>query len=275
MKRLGWLALALATLSVAVPTVPIGRAGATAPVSITQAGQMALGNPDGATAKAGETERWLIVRPQYALSYSGIKLSPNWVSWTLDGTDIGHFPRSVFWPERALPQGIEQVKPSDYNGVGYDRGHLCPSDDRTASAADNLACFTMANITPQIAELNRGPWERLEAFTRDLAKAGNTCYVLAGPEFPAAPKTIGRRLKIAVPSACWKVIVVEPRGHAIDASARVIAVQMPNTPGVSTSRWQAFLCTPAEIERATGFNLFSALPPAVAAGIRTRKDAGL
>jgi hypothetical protein len=76
-----------------------------------------------------------------------------------------HYPAT-----RRLPSGHTavfgryRVRPTDYAGAGFDRGHLCPSADRTSSAADNSATFLMSNMIPQAPNLNRNTWENLESY---------------------------------------------------------------------------------------------------------------
>jgi hypothetical protein len=57
--------------------------------------------------------------------------------------------RSKFAPDPDLPEGFFQVRPNDYRGSGFDRGHMCPSGDRTATKEDNEATFYVTNMVPQ------------------------------------------------------------------------------------------------------------------------------
>ncbi len=230
---------------------------------------MALGNPDGATSEPSRTTNFLVVRKQYALSYNDDRRYPNWVAWKLDADDIGDTPRGQFHPDDDLP--FRPVTPGDYTGSGFDRGHNCPSKDRTASKEDNDAVFSMANMTPQLHAMNAGPWERLESFTRTLAQRGNTCYVVCG-HIGEQGKTRGG---VAIPLEGWKVVVAVPRGKPIDASARVIAVQIPNDdPRIEHDAWEKYIVTPAELEQSIQLPVFSALPPDVAIALRNKRDAG-
>jgi endonuclease G len=57
----------------------------------------------------------------------------------------GSAPRQDdFRADGSLPSGWYQVKPPDYSGYGFDRGHNCPSADRTGSVVDNPATFLMS-----------------------------------------------------------------------------------------------------------------------------------
>jgi endonuclease G, mitochondrial len=129
----------------------------------TETDNLVLGNPDGASKSETTPDHFLVARTQYALSYNDSLRYPNWVSWRLIASDIGDIPRGNFSPDPDLP--FRAVTPGDYTGSGYDRGHNCPSKDRTASKDDNDTVFYMSNMTPQRHEMNAGPWERLETYS--------------------------------------------------------------------------------------------------------------
>jgi endonuclease G len=92
---------------------------------------------------------------QLALSYNRETESANWVSWHLDSTWVrGEGRSNDFRADTQLPVPL-QVKPRDYVGTGFDKGHLCPSGDRTDSSEDNSATFVMSNMVPQAPRNNR------------------------------------------------------------------------------------------------------------------------
>lgn len=155
---------------------------------------IAVGNPTNATNEPKNRTNFLIERPQYALSFNNTLAYPNWVSWHLQAKDVGGVDRGDFVPDRNLPTGFKRIVPRDYTGTGYDRGHLCPSKDRSATEEDNDATFLMSNIFPQAPGNNRGPWKDLEEYSRYLLKAGNELYIVAGPAIDRATskhKTVG------------------------------------------------------------------------------------
>src|SRR5262245_61594145 len=84
-----------------------------------------FGNVSGATTSS--TNNRLVTRSQFALSWNASKRTANWVAWRLRASDIGSVPRSDFHVDPVIPT----PSPSDYTNSGYDRGHLCPSGDRT------------------------------------------------------------------------------------------------------------------------------------------------
>ena len=182
--------------------------------------QMLLGNPDNATNSQSNPEHYLLKRGQFALSYNDKLHFPNWVAWHLNKKDIGSTERGKFVSDPDLPNSFAHIVTGDYNKSGYDRGHNCPSKDRSATRKDNDVAFYMSNITPQQHGMNAGPWELLESYSRQLTLAGNELYILCGHGFSAKThKNIGRSA-IAVPDSGWKIIVVIPVGCAPQGGCR-------------------------------------------------------
>ena len=237
-----------------------------------------LGIPDGATADATNHNKYLSKKVQYDLSYSDNNHIANWVAWHLDSQDIGSTSRTdAFAPDTTLPSTFTQISTNDYTGSGYDRGHQCPSGDRTDAVTNNKITFLMSNMAPQQHGLNAGPWELLETEERNQVAAGNECYIYSGPIFNSTTHTTIGSKKISVPSSCWKVLVILPNKTGDDkaritASTRVIAVKMPNISTVSGHQWREYRVSPATIEAATGLKFFTALPTAVADALRTKVD---
>ena len=262
-------------LMLALGAGPCSFAGADfAPTS-----QALLGLPDSASTSPSNRDHYLIQRIQYALSYNNTLRFPNWVAWHLNASDVGSTSRGVFAPDTTLPSGFTVVTPNDYTRSGYDRGHNCPSADRSNSRQNNDAVFLMTNMTPQAHGMNAGPWEQLESYCRDLTKQGNELYILCGHGFSAPThQTIGKA-GIAVPDFGWKVVVVisdQPGNDAgrITPQTRVIAVKMPNVNTVSKQAWSRYIVTAGEVEQATGLQFFRALPSATAQALRQKRDAG-
>ena len=241
-----------------------------------QSANLKMGNPSGASADPAARDNYLLDKPEYATSYNNGKGTPNWVSWRLAKADLGRAPRDSFYADPALPAGFLRVEPAEYDGSGFDRGHMCPHGDRTASAASSLATFAMTNIIPQSHDLNTMAWESLEDYCRDLAlNQGKTLYVVAGPAGP--PGGTGKRGlaattpdgKVVVPSRNWKVVMVLDEDVAsakdlTDGSAiHLIAIIAPNADGESANDWTQFLVTVNQVEALTGYTFFDAVAPAV------------
>lgn len=237
-----------------------------------------LGNPTNAKTSADVPDNYLIEKPQYTMSYNRTNVTPNWVAWHLAAEDLGGAERQDnFRPDPALPAGWTAAKPADYAGSGFDRGHLCPSADRTATDTDNSATFLMTNIVPQAPNLNRNTWESLESYSRDLVKAGNELYIYAGTYGTGGKGSEGsaNRLKdkINIPEACWKIVLILPAGDndfsRVAEATQVIAVWMPNTQSVTNS-WRSYRVSIDEIEQKTGYDFFADLPVSVQASLESK-----
>ena len=94
----------------------------------------------------------------------------------------------------------------------------------------------------------------------------------AGSKGPANSTPNG---KVAVPAQTWKVILVLPEGEELSragASARAIAVVMPNRQGIRERSWREFRVSVDEVERLTGYDFFSGAPAAAQAAFESKVD---
>lgn len=233
-----------------------------------------LGNPSNATADPGNADNYLMEKPQYVLSYNRSLGTANWVSWQLNSSWLGSTDRQDdFRPDESLPEGFYAVRATDYRGSGYDRGHLVPSGDRTASSADNSSTFVMTNMIPQSAANNREVWNELEQYSRQLVQEGKELYMIAGPEGRIKAIANGR---VTVPRYTWKIILVLDRPGSglggITENTRAIAVRMPNTQRVANTAWQDYRVSIDVLETATGYDFLSNLPLGIQEAIESRVD---
>ncbi|WP_035726275.1 DNA/RNA non-specific endonuclease [Eisenibacter elegans] len=245
----------------------------------TRDNNLALGNPSGANSSHSN---YLMTKSQFAMSYNRFRGTPNWVSWHLSAAWLGSTPRQDdFRTDTALPADWYRVRPTDYQGSGFDRGHVCPSADRTGSVADNSATFLMTNMFPQSPNNNRITWEQLESYCRTLVRNGYELYIIAGQRGTGGTGSNGYATTIAggnvtVPSITWKVIVVLPVGSndlsRINNNTRVIAVNMPNNQTVNSKHWSAYRCSVRSLEQLTGYNFLSNVPQAIQDVIENRVD---
>ena len=237
----------------------------------------ALGFPGAALGTIDSVTAYLSVKPQYVLSYDGARRVPNWVSWELNKAWLGAVARqNDFRPDDTFPDEIPQAQLSDYAGSGWDRGHLCPSEDRTATVDDNRSTFYLTNMVPQADSANGGPWAQLESYLRHLAATGKELSVVAGGVFAGPTKAIGADA-VAIPSATFKVVVVLERpGQGIadvTFQTRVISVVLPNEASVSRAAdWRSFRVRPRDVEMATGLRLFADVPHEVREVLVDRVD---
>lgn len=237
---------------------------------------LTMGNPSGATASIGNPTNYLMEKPQYALSYHRDNGRPNWTAWHLDTSWIGSTPRQDdFRADTTLPAGWYQVSGSSYSGSGYDRGHMCPSGDRTSSVANNSATFLMTNMIPQAPVNNQQMWANLESYCRTLASQGNELYIFSGGFGNSGFIDNGN---ISIPTTTWKVIMVLPAGtndvSRVTTGTRLIAISAPNNNSV-VSDWRTYRVSVDQVENLTGYNFFSNVSPSIQSVIESVVDTQL
>lgn len=243
-----------------------------------------FGNPSDALSDEKLESNYLMRKSQYTLSYNKDLLIPNWVAWHLSSADInGPAERGDdFRPDENLPSEWYGVKKSDYqyNKYGFDRGHVCPSADRTSTQEDNSMTFLMTNMVPQSPDNNRVIWMHFENYERKLVEQGNELYIIAGPSgkggtsgkgtFEEIPITLknGDILKMQVPAYTWKVLIAIPEGeddlNRISEDTTLIAINVPNKMGMGkTGDWEQFITSIDEIENQTGYDFFELIPDSI------------
>jgi endonuclease G len=254
------------------PTPTITPTPTPTPVPSTNE-HLTMGNPSGATTDVNNPFNYLMEKPQYALSYHRDNGRPNWTSWRLDSTWIGSTARQDdFRPDPALPSTWYHVTATDYSGSGYDRGHMCPSGDRTNSVANNSATFLMTNMIPQAPTNNQQTWANLESYSRTLATSGNELYIISGGNGTSGYIANGH---VAVPTYTWKVIMVLPNGtndvSRVTTSTRLIAVWIPNNNSV-VSDWKQYRVSVDYVESMTGYDFYSNVSTSIQSTIESKID---
>jgi endonuclease G len=227
---------------------------------------------------AATTANWndyLSVKSQYVLAYDSSRKNPHWVSWELNSSYLGSQARlDNFRPDDTLPSGMPQASLADFSGSGYDRGHMCPSGDRTASAAANSLTFYLSNMLPQAANNNQGPWEKLESYSRTLAGQGKELIIASGGF--GSLGTIGAG--VVVPDSTWKVIAVldsTSQGAAnVTSNTRIISIVIPNNNSevAKADDWKSYRVSARSIESVTGLNFLSDVAQSTQDTIETRVD---
>ncbi len=234
---------------------------------------LALGNPSNATGSQSNADNYLMVNNAYALSYNNSRGAANWVAWRIAVSDFGEAERQDnFRPDPNLPKNFTRITPTDYTGSGFDKGHLCPSADRSSSPEANSQTFYMTNMIPQTPDLNRNVWNDFETYSRDLVKKGRVdLYVVAG----CYGEKGKLKKKITIPTNCWKVIVAVPQGadfSVINENTHITAIDMPNTTFPAKTDWRKYRTTVRAIEQKTNLNLLSNLAPALQETLENRID---
>lgn len=207
--------------------------GDAAPVALPAAGSFAAcanlfpgGIPVDIAAVNPQWKPRALCSGHYAVVYSGLSKTPLLVVERLSRAQLADAldeqRTNVFYGDPRLPRA-ERAELKDYEGSGYDRGHIAPAGDMPDQTA-MAQSFVLSNIVPQDPVNNRkgGAWFKVESDTRKFARrASGYVYVFSGPLFQGKPKTIGSS-RVWVPTTLFKMVYDE-------ASGRSWAHLIPNT----------------------------------------------
>ena len=145
----------------------------------------------------------------------------------------------------------------EYDGFGYDRGHLAPSADFRWSQTALSESYYYSNMSPQLAAFNRGAWGDLEDAVRGYmySHSSTDLYVLTGPILKdGLPKIERGKNKVSIPERYWKVV--------LDLNnKKAIGFIMPNAD--ITKPLHSFALTINDVEKETGLDFFNKLPAAL------------
>ena len=242
---------------------------------------LTFGNPSNAVPDKNVPNNYLMMKPEYALSYNRDLGRPNWVSWHLTTEWFGTLTRvDTFRPDPAVPSDWYRVQATDFSGSGFDRGHMTPNADRDSTTPIMQSTFLMSNMVAQAPDNNQGPWANLENDLRTLATAGNELYIVSGPAGVGGTGSNGFAMIVAnghvtVPTSTWKAALVLPKGDndvsRVTASTQTIVVIMPNVQNIRNNDWHQYLTSVDAVENLTGYDLFSnirsAIQNAIEAGV--------
>lgn len=196
---------------------------------------------------------YLISHSYYTLSYSSTHRQAEFVYYYLPPAHIGGGQERTD-DFRADPKvKSNPVKGTDYQGSGYDRGHLCPAGDMTINRTAMSETFFMSNMSPMAASFNRGIWSRLEDWVRDAALENDGLHVVTGPILSTSCGTV--KDTITVPCAYYKIVFTG------GANPRMLGFVLSNA-GASGSL-QAFAVSVDQIEKMTGLDFFPQLEDAL------------
>lgn len=176
----------------------------------------------------------------------------------------------------------------DYEKSGFDRGHLINSADRSGSKIANSETFLMSNMAPQLPDLNRKIWLKLEDAVRVLARKPeyHEVYTICGPLFnsvlnptakkkgqkePTGTKKVDSTLthigenKVAVPHAFFKAVLAEKAKAHSKRQLEIWCFEMPNLQAQLNADKQAgktlkdYLVKTSDTERRAGLQIWDRL----------------
>jgi endonuclease G len=193
----------------------------------------------------------IISHTGYSLLYNEAHEQANWVAYELtkEETNKLYERTNKFMPDPLIKTGSAEDK--DYQGYGYDRGHLAPASDMGYSSITMSESFYYSNMSPQVPSFNRGIWKKLESLVRTWAIENNNIYVVTGPILTKGLETIGPD-KVSVPKYFYKVIL-----DYSEPGIKGIGFILPNEG--SKENLENFALSIDSVESVTGIDFFNLL----------------
>lgn len=212
--------------------------------------------------------------PEIWLRYEGFNVSfnpahhqPNYSSWELTGEEVdGAGERKSNFRADKDVYGCATL--ADYRNSGYDRGHMAPAADMKWSTQAMADCHYLTNICPQDRKVNGGIWNTLENKCRAWAERDSAIIIICGPVLSDyMPKTIGQS-QVSVPARFFKVVLAP-----FTNPPRAVGFIIPNYPVDATL--ESMSMSVDDVEAATDFDFFSALPDDIENFVESRNSYGL
>jgi endonuclease G, mitochondrial len=202
---------------------------------------------------------YVIERAGYSLSYDPRTRNPIYVYEKLSANSLaGRVSRENFqFKEDPRIPKIFRSTLIDYQGSGYDRGHLAPAADHKCSSESMSDTFYLSNMCPQVPQFNRGYWSQLEKHVRELTKDYKTVEVFSGPLYLPNDDKRGNRIvsysvigenDVAVPTHFFKVLFLEEGKGDLKMQAYIL----PNAEIASDTPLDKFIVPIEKVQKAAG-----------------------
>lgn len=217
----------------------------------------------------------------YALEWDNTKRHANWVAFTFDTTtSADNVKRTDAWSvDPKLPAEM-QVQESDHKNDGFDKGHLCASEDRVYLKEANEQTFYYSNISPQLNDFNGGFWGKLEARVQTWGRSTTTgtydkVYVTKGGTLNKLLKNFkGTTVNGGTPTtdangftihglACpeyYYMAVLSQKDDVFHAIAFLVPHKEGMTRNPSSDELKEYVVSVDKLEEETGIDFFCNLP---------------
>lgn len=219
-----------------------------------------------------------------AIEWNAAMRHSSWVAFSFDSTTSqDNVKRGDAWGwDPLIPVELGKVIEDDHKSDGYDKGHLCASEDRVYCKEANDQTFLYSNISPQIGSFNQKYWAKLEALIQKWGrstqngvydkvyvakggtinkllkdwtgkqKANDGLYPTADADGKSSPKS---KNGLVVPAYYYMAILAEK-----DGKFQAIGFLVPHSEDLpakpTTADLQAYTCSIAHLEEQTGIDFF-------------------
>lgn len=206
----------------------------------------------------------------------------SWVAFSWDKeTSADLVSRGSSWKwDPSIPFGEQNgVEEANHKNDGFDKGHLCASEDRVYCKEANDQTFYFSNVSPQIGNFNQFYWAGLESIVRGWGRSTQSgkfdkVYVVKGGttnnllrnftgttkgndgQYPSSDANGFSKGGIAVPAYYYMAFLAEK-----DGKYTAIALLVPHSEKLSkkpssNSDYQQYAVSIDELEKETGIDFF-------------------
>lgn len=183
-----------------------------------------------------------------------------------------------FQPDPKIPASEQPSVTGEFSGSSFpekgfsyfQRGHICPSEDRMASKDANEQTFYMTNMMPQGDLFNGKLWAAMEAFVRNRGKkctGTDTLFVVKGGTIDKESQILCRtRNGFIVPRYFFMALLSKRNGiyQAMGFWVEHINSDHSSDPLIN------YACNIRSLEEKTGIDFFCNLPDDVESTVETQ-----
>ena len=202
----------------------------------------------------------IMLNRHYVLGYSYYFRQAKWALEIVDPKKSDIERADNFRSDYRIPE-MFRADLADYEGSGYDRGHLAARANQSETELQNSETFLLSNMSPQKPKFNRDIWKKLESAVRQLDKPKRIfeTYVISGPifNFDVPVLTIepkgDKGVTLPIPHAYFKSILTENNRGALHMWSFIIPNEESDKP------LEEFLVPTIKVERYAGLTLWERL----------------
>lgn len=206
----------------------------------------------------------------YAIEYDRNANHSRWVAFKFDAaTRGGNASRSNDFDDDPDLPAENRIGSSAFD-TGYDRGHLCASNDRRYSDEANAQTFYMSNMSPQMTRFNEYYWKSIESRVQKLGNDSTfatNLYVVKGGTIDNPLGVMARtKNSTIIPSHYFIALLQECIDVNGNKGYRALGFYVPHTncEDINSANLvptiQSQVCSIDFLEEQTGIDFFPNLP---------------
>jgi endonuclease G len=212
----------------------------------------------------------ILFNRHYVLGYSYYFRQAKWALEIVDPDRTNVQRVDNFRPDYRIPENF-RADLANYEGSGYDRGHLVPSANQIETEIQNSETFLLSNMSPQRPRFNRGVWKKLEDAVRklDAQKKILETYVISGPifnfdmEVVKMASIVENGVTLPIPHAYFKSVLTENNRGALNMWSFIVPNEETDLP------LEEFQVKTVKIEQYSGLFLWESL-----VGTKVKREKG-